>query len=143
MIILAVAFVPCTVSSGDSRSELTSRRTDKTNDPTRGRSDVSATELPALSCPTGMVTVPNDQTGFGLARWGAGTHARHSRAPSRQRSPPSPFCLDITEVRVADYAACIARGECTELETYSNDWLRPYLALCNWKRALRIEASIL
>ena len=43
------------------------------------------------------------------------------------------FCLDVSEVVVADYAACVAKSACSEPEPYSNTVrLNRYRAFCNW-----------
>jgi sulfatase modifying factor 1 len=55
----------------------------------------------------------------------------------RKGTPPTPtgesFCIDRSEVTVADYAACVQQAKCTEPEPYDTkveDNL--YRAFCNW-----------
>jgi formylglycine-generating enzyme required for sulfatase activity len=49
-----------------------------------------------------------------------------------------PFCLDITEVTVASYRACVARGVCPASEVGSEYFLgKPQAGSCNFRDATR------
>lgn len=64
--------------------------------------------------------------------------------PPRPKCPPgtaaiergagvSLLCLDLSEVTVADYGACVERGACSEPKSYDTSIrLDRYRALCNW-----------
>jgi hypothetical protein len=60
------------------------------------------------SCPAGMVEIPGGTFTMGDARGQRPEQPPHSRVVA-------PFCLDRTEVTVADYARCVEAGHCPDL----------------------------
>ncbi len=65
---------------------------------------------PPKTCPPGMASI------------GGGSFFMGSKG---DHVTVAPFCLDATEVRVADYADCVAKGLCTDTGLASG-------AACNW-----------
>lgn len=57
-----------------------------------------------------------------------------SGAGAHSRGGASTFCVDRTEVTIADYAACVQRAKCTEPEAYEAKFEENlYRAFCNWR----------
>jgi formylglycine-generating enzyme required for sulfatase activity len=83
----------------------------------------AATEEPvrpslAPACPKGTVVVPGGRYIMG---------ERYDTAAAET------FCMDVTEVTVAAYGACVAADACTEPNQYKADD-PDKLGACNWKR---------
>lgn len=75
----------------------------------RARSAVGAT--PGTKCPPGSVAVPAGTFAVGTTRMQA---YEEDEQPRRVVTLTRPYCIDRTEVTVAQYAACVAAGACAE-----------------------------
>jgi len=51
-----------------------------------------------------------------------------------------PFCMDITEVTVAAYGACVSANACAEPNPYLTDEANKFSRACNWKRPARASS---
>jgi hypothetical protein len=90
-------------------------RGDRTEKPAAAASTSSSASaahgaLPSRPCPPGMVAIPGGS--FFASSKGAQVDV-------------APYCLDATEVTLADYAECVKKGSCTDEGLSSN-------ALCTW-----------
>jgi formylglycine-generating enzyme required for sulfatase activity len=54
-----------------------------------------------------------------------------------QGAKVEPFCLDVTEVTVAAYRACVKTGKCSEPSPVDDEAAN---MLCNWNRAPNLDA---
>ncbi len=71
-------------------------------------------------CPVGSVRIPGGTFSMGVAK---------------TITAVDDVCIDVTEVTVAAYGACVAKGACTEPERNGDDQPSPVLfqSSCNWK----------
>ena len=67
----------------------------------------------------------------GMARLPAGTYTLGDR---HDTVTVQPFCMDITEVTVAAYGACVSANACAEPNPYLTDEANKFSRACNWKR---------
>jgi hypothetical protein len=72
-------------------------------------SAAEAVPAPTLQCPAGMSLLPGGSFWVGSE---PSEHFSEDESP-RFRTELPPFCVDQTEVTVAAYAECVARGACT------------------------------
>ena len=77
------------------------------------------------SCPSGMVSLPTGQFKMGSEDW--------SDAKPVHDVSVGAFCMDATEVTVAEYRKCLGAGKCTAPGTSGN---------CNWDQSDRANHPI-
>ena len=77
--------------------------------PQNNKSPKSAESKADLSCPDGMALIPGGETWIG-----ADPHYFSPEEGPRFKTKLAPFCLDLTEVTLGAWAACVKSGQCTE-----------------------------
>lgn len=88
-----------------------------------------ATPPPATgggSCPSGMVSIPR-------GTFSIGSNSGDSDEKPVHAVTVGPFCMDVTEVTVDAYAACVRGGGCntTKLQGSGEWWAKA----CNWRKS--------
>jgi formylglycine-generating enzyme required for sulfatase activity len=98
--------------------------------PSASAAPATATTPAPASCPAGMAAIPG------------GTYAPGGR---KDAVVVAGYCLDLTEVTVAAYDACVTSGACTPPDAYEAydakraNWQR---ASCNWRHPGRAQHPI-